>query len=73
MDSDEYDDDIADEDLIVAASQAPTGRELTTAGPNLNRRHERSGPHVGKPPFLGNGFNSRNGVPRVRPKSLPFS
>lgn len=31
MDSDEYDDDIADEDLIVAASQAPPSRAPATA------------------------------------------
>ena len=72
MDSDEYDDDIADEDLIVAASQAPASHGLTTTGPNLNRHHDRSGPHARKPPFPGNSFNSRNVAPRVRSGPLPF-
>ena len=72
MDSDEYDDDIADEDLIVAASQAPTRPEPVATGRNLNLNghhgQSQSGQfQVRKPQVLsGNNFNSRNAASRVR-------
>lgn len=60
MDFDEYDDDIADEDLIVAASQAPN-HTLATAGHNGSNRRS----HVKQSTLSGNSFNSRRVGPTV--------
>ena len=72
MDSDEYDDDIADEDLIVAASQAPARPEPAISGRNLNLNGHHGQFHPGqfqarKPQVSsGNNFNSHNAALRVR-------
>ncbi|KAI1656654.1 P-loop containing nucleoside triphosphate hydrolase protein [Daldinia decipiens] len=54
MDSDEFDDDIADEDLIIAASQVPVPVRSQPAKINQSRFQ----PHVQRPPVQGNKPNS---------------
>ncbi|KAI8958161.1 P-loop containing nucleoside triphosphate hydrolase protein [Daldinia sp. FL1419] len=54
MDSDEFDDDIADEDLIIAASQVPASSRSQPAKINQGRFQ----PHVRRPPGPGNSSNS---------------
>ncbi|KAI1648577.1 P-loop containing nucleoside triphosphate hydrolase protein [Daldinia loculata] len=53
MDSDEFDDDIADEDLIIAASQLPVPGRSQPAKINQGRFQ----PHVQRPPVQGNKTN----------------
>ncbi|KAI0117034.1 P-loop containing nucleoside triphosphate hydrolase protein [Daldinia grandis] len=54
MDSDEFDDDIADEDLIIAASQVPVPGRSQPAKINQSRFQ----PHVQRPPAQGNNTKS---------------
>lgn len=70
MDSDEYDDDIADEDLI-AASQAPS-RTLALPAVGHNGGDRRPQPHVKQSTLSGNGFNSRRVGPTVCDSLLPI-
>ncbi|RYO88324.1 hypothetical protein DL766_008507 [Monosporascus sp. MC13-8B] len=66
MDSDDYDDDIADEDLIVAASQAPSRTLGTTKHSNTSRLFQT---HVKKPALYGNSFNLQKATPAPRTTS----
>ena len=56
MDSDEFDDDIADEDLIIAASQA-TVPALSRAQP-AKTNQGRFQPHVQQTPLQRNSANT---------------
>ncbi|KAI0842979.1 P-loop containing nucleoside triphosphate hydrolase protein [Hypoxylon sp. FL0890] len=55
MDSDEFDDDIADEDLIIAASQAP--RPVQSRGQPARINQSRFQPHVQRTPKLVNAVH----------------
>ncbi|KAI1476720.1 P-loop containing nucleoside triphosphate hydrolase protein [Daldinia eschscholtzii] len=60
MDSDEFDDDIADEDLIIAASQVPAPAPARSQPAKIN--HGRFQPHVQRPTGQGNNNNNANSV-----------
>lgn len=62
MDSDEFDDDIADEDLIFAATQAPSNIRSSNSIPN-------SKPHTPRP----SGVQGANGLAKHPAVSLKRS
>ncbi|KAI1106709.1 P-loop containing nucleoside triphosphate hydrolase protein [Jackrogersella minutella] len=76
MDSDEFDDDIADEDLLIAASQAPA----PVPAPALNRgqpakvNQGRFQPHVQRTPIQHNSVNPvrQNSQQRTNSKKPSF-
>ncbi|KAI2633769.1 P-loop containing nucleoside triphosphate hydrolase protein [Hypomontagnella submonticulosa] len=72
MDSDEFDDDIADEDLIIAASQAPA--PILSRGQPAKTNQGQFQPHVQRTPFQRNSVNTaqRDSVQRTNSNRQSF-